>query len=137
MTSVGLFTLRITLATVKVLPEPVTPSKVWCFVPDKIPSVSLAMAAGWSPAGSNGATSLKLDCTIRFKPLSNRRDDHCKLAPIAEGRKSFFKIRQYGHYGAFKKASDCRSRREEAHLLKTEKIRAFQRRLRQFLSQLY
>ena len=34
MTSVGLFTFLMTLATVNVLPEPVTPSSVWCFAPD-------------------------------------------------------------------------------------------------------
>ena len=34
------------LAIVKVLPEPVTPSSVWCFAPASSPSVSFAMAAG-------------------------------------------------------------------------------------------
>ena len=36
----------------KVLPEPVTPSSVWCARPDWMPSMSAAIAAGWSPAGT-------------------------------------------------------------------------------------
>jgi hypothetical protein len=47
----GLVHVPMTLATVNVLPEPVTPSSVWCFAPDKMPSVSFAIACGWSPAG--------------------------------------------------------------------------------------
>jgi hypothetical protein len=44
----------ITLAIVNVFPEPVTPSSVWNASPSFSPSTSAAMAAGWSPAGSNG-----------------------------------------------------------------------------------
>ena len=41
-----------TLAIVKVLPEPVTPSSV-CFArPLRAPSTSCAIAWGWSPAGT-------------------------------------------------------------------------------------
>jgi len=47
----------ITLAMVKVLPEPVTPSKVWNTSPSRTPSTSLSMAAGWSPAGGYGRNS--------------------------------------------------------------------------------
>lgn len=39
------------LAMVKVLPEPVTPSKTWCLSPFTTPSVSWLMASGWSPLG--------------------------------------------------------------------------------------
>ena len=46
-----------TCATVKVLPEPVTPSSTWSFSPRSRPSVSSAMACGWSPAGVNSETS--------------------------------------------------------------------------------
>src|SRR5688572_23129010 len=46
-----------TLARVIVLPEPVTPSRVWYRVPASSPRVSAAIASGWSPAGSNGATT--------------------------------------------------------------------------------
>jgi hypothetical protein len=35
-----------TFAIVNVFPDPVTPSKHWCFVPEFNPSVSLAMAVG-------------------------------------------------------------------------------------------
>ena len=41
-----------TLAAVKVLPEPVTPSSVWCLFPASTDFVSLAMACAWSPRGS-------------------------------------------------------------------------------------
>ena len=41
-----------TLAMVKVLPEPVTPSRTWCFSPAKTPRTSWPMASGWSPQGS-------------------------------------------------------------------------------------
>src|SRR5688500_190932 len=46
-----------TLARVIVLPEPVTPSRVWYRLPASSPRVSAAIAWGWSPAGSNGATT--------------------------------------------------------------------------------
>ena len=41
-----------TFAIVKVLPEPVTPSSVWKARPSWMPSTSLAIASGWSPAGA-------------------------------------------------------------------------------------
>src|SRR5215213_6312603 len=46
-------------ASVIVLPEPVTPRRVWYLSPRRRPSVSSRMALGWSPAGSNGATTSK------------------------------------------------------------------------------
>src|SRR3954470_19802568 len=42
-----------------VLPDPVTPSSVWYRSPRRRPAVSSAMALGWSPAGSKGATTSK------------------------------------------------------------------------------
>ncbi len=47
----------ITLAIVNVLPEPVTPSKVWWATPFSMPSVSLALAFGGSPAGQTYLTT--------------------------------------------------------------------------------
>src|SRR5471032_2767668 len=44
----------ITFAMVNVLPEPVTPSSVWNDRPSSIPSTSVAIAVGWSPAGGYG-----------------------------------------------------------------------------------
>ena len=41
-----------TFAIVYVFPEPVTPSKVWYDSPFWMPSVSVLIASGWSPAGS-------------------------------------------------------------------------------------
>jgi hypothetical protein len=38
-------------AIVNVLPDPVTPISVWCFLPARSASVSRLIAAGWSPAG--------------------------------------------------------------------------------------
>src|SRR5215217_2227326 len=46
-------------ARVIVLPDPVTPSRVWYLSPRRRPSVSSRIALGWSPAGSNGATTSK------------------------------------------------------------------------------
>ncbi len=58
ITSVGLPTLRMTLAIVNVLPVPVAPSSVWYWSPRKSPSVSSPMARGWSPIGGNAVESL-------------------------------------------------------------------------------
>ena len=49
--SVGFPTLAITFATVKVLPEPVTPNNTCAGSPSSTPSVSCLMACGWSPVG--------------------------------------------------------------------------------------
>ena len=56
MTSVGLCTCSMVQAIVALLPEPVMPSRVWYRSPLAMPSLSAAMAAGWSPAGSNSET---------------------------------------------------------------------------------
>jgi hypothetical protein len=57
ITSVGFCTCSMTFAIVKVLPEPVTPSSVWWRRFLRMPSVSSAIAFGWSPAGSNSDTT--------------------------------------------------------------------------------
>ena len=49
--SVGLLMLAMTLAMVNVFPDPVTPSNVCAGSPSCTPSVSCAMASGWSPVG--------------------------------------------------------------------------------------
>jgi hypothetical protein len=51
-TSVGRLHWAMTFAIVKVLPLPVTPSKVWQRSPRSTPSTSWAMACGWSPVGA-------------------------------------------------------------------------------------
>ena len=48
---VGRLSLAMTFAIVKVLPEPVTPSKVCSFMPELTPLTSWSMASGWSPVG--------------------------------------------------------------------------------------
>jgi hypothetical protein len=48
---VGLLMFLITFAIVKVLPDPVTPNKVCAGTPSSTPSVSWAIASGWSPVG--------------------------------------------------------------------------------------
>src|SRR5216117_479753 len=58
-TIVGRPSWAITCAIVMVLAEPVTPSSVWSRSPRARPSVSSAMARGWSPAGWWGETSSK------------------------------------------------------------------------------
>ena len=50
-TRVGRWSWSMTWATVKVLPEPVTPSRVWSRLPWRRLSTSPAIACGWSPAG--------------------------------------------------------------------------------------
>ena len=56
---VGRCTASITLAMVKVLPEPVTPSSTWSRSFPCSPATSSLMAPGWSPFGSKGETTLK------------------------------------------------------------------------------
>ena len=51
--------LKLLLAMVKVLPEPVTPNRVCAGVPLRTPSTSCAMAEGWSPIGVYGDSNLK------------------------------------------------------------------------------
>ena len=59
MTRVGRCTRSMTLAMVKVLPLPVTPSRVWCLKPLFKPSTSLSTAWGWSPVILKSETILK------------------------------------------------------------------------------
>ena len=53
----GRCTASITLAMVKVLPEPVTPSSTWSRSLPCKPATRSRMAAGWSPFGSKGETT--------------------------------------------------------------------------------
>jgi hypothetical protein len=46
ITRVGRLSSSITLAMVKVFPEPVTPSNTWCSSPRRSPSSSLEIAPG-------------------------------------------------------------------------------------------
>ena len=48
-----------TLARVKVFPDPVTPRRVWWGEPERMDFFRFKMAAGWSPAGLNDALTLK------------------------------------------------------------------------------
>src|SRR5580698_9080822 len=48
-----------TLAIVKVLPEPVTPRRTWSFSPAWMPETSSEMARGWSPWGLSVVASWK------------------------------------------------------------------------------
>ena len=50
-TRVGRFMRAMTLAMVKVLPEPVTPSSTCSARPSSSPCTSVSMAWGWSPVG--------------------------------------------------------------------------------------
>ena len=61
MTSAGRLAFLMMFAIVNVLPEPVTPSNTWCFMPFSSPSVSFAMAWGWSPVGAYSECSLNMD----------------------------------------------------------------------------
>src|SRR5712692_10830280 len=68
ITSVGWLRFRMTLAMANVLPEPVTPRRVCRLAPARRPSVSRAIAAGWSPAGVKGATSSNIGAKLRAAP---------------------------------------------------------------------
>ena len=57
MTSVGFCTFSMTLAIVYVLPVPVAPKRTCACWPFSTPAASSSMACGWSPIGSNGATT--------------------------------------------------------------------------------
>src|SRR6185295_19815219 len=46
-------------AIVKVLPEPVTPSRTWCLSPRSSPVTSSPIARSWSPASEKSETRLK------------------------------------------------------------------------------
>ena len=56
-TIVGRCTSAMTDAIVNDFPEPVMPRRVWNFSPAWIPSLSEAIASGWSPAAANSETS--------------------------------------------------------------------------------
>src|SRR5688572_7712480 len=59
MTSVGRFTRAMHWAMVKVLPEPVTPSKTCDLSPRFNPSTSSSIARDWSPRSVKSVTRLK------------------------------------------------------------------------------
>ncbi len=56
-TRVGRWTFSMTLAMVKVLPEPVTPKRVCSERPFSTPAARASMAWGWSPEGWKGLTT--------------------------------------------------------------------------------
>src|SRR5437867_9735429 len=56
-----------TLAIVNVLPEPVTPSSVWCASPRCRPSVRPSMAWGWSPVGRKSETILNSGMSCNYR----------------------------------------------------------------------
>ena len=58
-TSVGRWARSMVQAMVALLPDPVMPSSVWKGCPAATPAARASMALGWSPAGSNGATTSK------------------------------------------------------------------------------
>ena len=53
MMSVGIFSSRMTFAMVKVLPDPVTPRRVWYLLPDFILFTISFIALAWSLLGLN------------------------------------------------------------------------------------
>ena len=63
ITSVGRWTRSTMLAMVKVLPLPVTPSKVCVFIPDSSPATSWSTALGWSPIMRKSEVILNLFST--------------------------------------------------------------------------
>ena len=78
----GIFRSAITFATVKVLPEPVTPRRTWSRTPDLIPCLRDSMASGWSPEG------LKLDFNV------NCMTYYCSMVSgfVPRGRDEVFSV---------------------------------------------
>src|SRR5262245_36912158 len=73
-----------TLAIVNVLPEPVTPRRVWCFFSSLSPRTRASMAWGWSPAGGNGLTSSNSDLD---GSLARGRGTEAEMGAEALGRR--------------------------------------------------
>lgn len=75
-----------TLAIVKVLPEPVTPSRVCLEMPEFSPETSLSMAWGWSPAGFMSDSRWKF--TLLFYQVSGsfRVVKYCIMYRCQEGQ---------------------------------------------------
>ena len=63
MIKVGICNFWITLAKVKVFPDPVTPSRTWSFFPILIPAINFLIAWGWSPVGENDDFNLNISAT--------------------------------------------------------------------------
>ncbi|CAI8886653.1 hypothetical protein EMIT0P44_350039 [Pseudomonas sp. IT-P44] len=75
------------MAMLNVLPEPVTPSNVWCASPASMPSTIRRIASGWSPAGSKRVTSWNSDMKYLWvhpyavKPDRNEKDRKRPTSP--------------------------------------------------------
>ena len=59
----------ITLATVNVLPDPVTPNKTWLLSPRSNPSVNSLIASGWSPVGLYFDVNLKFIISVKRRTI--------------------------------------------------------------------
>src|SRR6266513_2821241 len=97
-TSVGRPKFLMTLATVIVFPDPVTPSSVWKRSPRSSPRVSSAIALGWSPAGEKGACRSNTALAILYiarQPLATRDLAHAFHASGCF--QNLFKVRKIPH----------------------------------------
>src|SRR4051795_2526412 len=72
-------------AITKVLPVPVAPSSVWWRIPLERPSTRRSMAAGWSPVGWNGATSLKSGTARSYHSARSLWNSRSSLASRSAG----------------------------------------------------
>ena len=70
-----------TLAMVKVLPEPVTPSRTWCFSPAARPSIEFVDGAGLVALGLVGGDQLKVHGGIirEERRLGEDRDQRSEI----------------------------------------------------------
>src|SRR5690606_24502329 len=82
MMSVGRSTAAMTFAIVNVLPEPVTPSSVWCLLFARRDSTSVAMACGWSPVGAYSEASLNKPMWQQASKRACRRDATSRLQAL-------------------------------------------------------
>src|SRR3954454_22134717 len=72
-------------AITKVFPVPVAPSSVWWRIPLERPSTRRSMAAGWSPVGWNGATSLKSGTARSYHSARSLWNSRSSLASRSAG----------------------------------------------------
>ena len=75
-------------AIVHVLPVPVAPSSVWWRMPRWSPSTSCSIACGWSPVGSNGATSSEVGHAPDHSRTRPRLEQAFDLRPDAVARRN-------------------------------------------------
>ena len=90
-----------TLAIVKVLPEPVTPNKVWYFSPNKRPFESFSIACGWSPVGLYSDCIWKFMRQVFLTKIRNREEYYISFCSLHNRSVNIFRSKSSGKARAF------------------------------------